>query len=208
MQIIPPNGSGAMKQSVIELLSPISAPRFSKYSGIQVCYPHRVHSYCYALSTAKSVALTHAPTTAQEWKNCVCLFVNIGDKYGKCYDNNFLNDGIEMTWFGQSAHSFDKPIMQRIMKIRSPADADSIHLFCRYEGEAYIYCGSAVPCCPCTRSVRLSAQLAAGAPASSATAHRARVAAHVQRGVCAPPAAEVPDGARRRADAAALRELS
>ena len=138
-----------MKQSVIELLSPISAPRFSKYSGIQVCYPHRVHSYCYALSTAKSVALTHAPTTAQEWKNCVCLFVNIGDKYGKCYDNNFLNDGIEMTWFGQSAHSFDKPIMQRIMKIRSPADADSIHLFCRYEGEAYIYCGSAVPCCPC-----------------------------------------------------------
>ena len=79
----------------------------------------------------------------------MCLFVNIGDKYGKCYDNNFLNDGIEMTWFGQSAHSFDKPIMQRIMKIRSPADADSIHLFCRYEGEAYIYCGSAVPCCPC-----------------------------------------------------------
>ena len=57
-QSIPPiDGTGAMKQRVVHVLSPICSPRFSKYSGIH------------------------------EWNNCICLFVNVGDKNGNCYDS-------------------------------------------------------------------------------------------------------------------------
>ena len=62
-KIAPPPGSGALKEAVIRELAPVANPRFSKYSGIQ------------------------------EWRNCVCLFVNVGDKHGNSYDNVFTHAG-------------------------------------------------------------------------------------------------------------------
>ena len=162
--IFPPPGDGALKAAVIHALSPISNPRFSKYSGIQ------------------------------EWKNCVTLFVNVGDKNGNSYDNVFTHAGGRISWFAQPRQTEETPVIERILAtaeakydalqdstapegLRDPeaaeaseadAGADSaakadaggkrraagagkktggtgaawpLHLFCRMEGCEYVYCG-------------------------------------------------------------------
>ena len=83
--IFPPPGDGALKAAVIHALSPISNPRFSKYSGIQ------------------------------EWKNCVTLFVNVGDKYGNSYDNVFTHAGGRISWFAQPRQTEETPVIERIL---------------------------------------------------------------------------------------------
>jgi hypothetical protein len=80
------DGTGALKAAVIHALAPISNPRFSKYSGIQ------------------------------EWKNCVCLFVNVGDKNGNSYDNVFTHAGGRVSWFAQPAQHEDTPVIARILE--------------------------------------------------------------------------------------------
>ena len=164
--IFPPPGDGALKAAVIHALSPISNPRFSKYSGIQ------------------------------EWKNCVTLFVNVGDKNGNSYDNVFTHAGGRISWFAQPRQTEETPVIERILAtaesnydalqdstapegLRDPdpeaaeaavadAGADAaakgdaagkrraagagkktggtgaawpLHLFCRMEGCEYVYCG-------------------------------------------------------------------
>ena len=153
--IFPPPGDGALKAAVIHALSPISNPRFSKYSGIQ------------------------------EWKNCVTLFVNVGDKNGNSYDNVFTHAGGRISWFAQPRQTEETPVIERILAtaeakydalqdstapegLRDPdpeageaAEAEGgkrraagagkktggtgaawpLHLFCRMEGCEYVYCG-------------------------------------------------------------------
>lgn len=88
----------------------LSAPRFSKYSGIQ------------------------------EWKNCIVLFVNVCGKSGELYENVFLEDYSFMTWYAQKHHYIETPIIQRIIKM-TKGDDEPVILFCRQEGDAYVFCG-------------------------------------------------------------------
>ena len=136
LPIVPIAGSGAMKQTVIDVLSPVPHPRFSKYSGIQ------------------------------EWRNAVCLFINVGDKHGNSYDNVFSRAGGRISWFAQPRQDQDTPVIRRITSTATlracdaltppPATDDvddhgddtgagasswPLHLFSRMEGAAYVYCG-------------------------------------------------------------------
>ena len=80
------DGTGALKAAVIHELAPIANPRFSKYSGIQ------------------------------EWKNCVCLFANVGDKNGNSYDNVFTHAGGQISWFAQPTQHEETPVIARILE--------------------------------------------------------------------------------------------
>ena len=80
------DGTGALKAAVIHELAPIANPRFSKYSGIQ------------------------------EWKNCVCLFANVGDKNGNSYDNVFTHAGGRVSWFAQPTQHEETPVIARILE--------------------------------------------------------------------------------------------
>ena len=80
------DGTGALKAAVIHALAPIANPRFSKYSGIQ------------------------------EWKNCVCLFANVGDKNGNSYDNVFTHAGGQVSWFAQPTQHEETPVIERILE--------------------------------------------------------------------------------------------
>ena len=70
-------------------LSPIAHPKFSKMSGIQ------------------------------EWKNCVVLYVNVGDKYGNSYDNVFTNCGGCITWFAQPRQDEESSPIKTILSTMS-----------------------------------------------------------------------------------------
>jgi hypothetical protein len=80
------DGTGALKAAVIHELAPVANPRFSKYSGIQ------------------------------EWKNCVCLFANVGDKNGNSYDNVFTHAGGQVSWFAQPTQHEETPVIARILE--------------------------------------------------------------------------------------------
>ena len=71
LPISPPPNDGGLKAAVVRALSPVANPKFSKMSGIQ------------------------------EWKNCVALYVNVGDKHGNTYDNVFTRAGSRISWFAQ-----------------------------------------------------------------------------------------------------------
>ena len=128
----PESDRGALKAAVVHAMSPVSSPKFSKMSGIQ------------------------------EWRNCVALYVNVGDKHGNAYDNVFTRAGSRITWFAQPRQDEDSPVIKSIMKtatldeesvedamIRAengdeaaPKHVDwPLHLFCRMEGCEYVYCG-------------------------------------------------------------------
>ena len=126
---------GGLKAAVVRELSPIQNPKFSKMSGIQ------------------------------EWKNCVVLYVNVGDKYGNSYDNVFTSCGGCITWFAQPRQDEESSPICTILSTYSKRalscdemknlalaednethDAKKfpnwpVHLFCRMEGETYTYCG-------------------------------------------------------------------
>ena len=91
----------------------------------------------------------------QEWKNCVALYVNVGDKHGNAYDNVFTRAGSRITWFAQPRQDEDSPVIKSIMKTstleeESVEDAMTraengeeaapkyvdwpLHLFCRMGG--------------------------------------------------------------------------
>jgi hypothetical protein len=85
----------------------------------------------------------------QEWVNCVALFVNV---YGEGYKNAFLNAGEEITWFAQPRQWEGTPVVQRMINCAGGEVTDEdgtmialeptpVLLFCRNEGEGYVYCG-------------------------------------------------------------------
>ncbi|CAL6337636.1 unnamed protein product [Bathycoccus prasinos] len=124
---------GGLKAAVVHELSPIAHPKFSKMSGIQ------------------------------EWRNCVVLYVNVGDKYGNSYDNVFTNCGGCITWFAQPRQDEESSPIRTILSTMSKKEVSCeetknkaleegeeaeklfpkwpVHLFCRMEGETYTYCG-------------------------------------------------------------------
>ena len=116
-RIIPPLG-GQVKRAVMEAASAGGPPTFSRMSGIQ------------------------------EWRNCVMLFVNV---YGEGYKNSFVRGGEEITWFAQPRQWEGTPVVQRLVNCDGgdvDDDGETIHfdetpvlLFCRDEGEGYVYCG-------------------------------------------------------------------
>jgi len=132
LPIPPPPNDGGLKAAVVRALSPVANPKFSKMSGIQ------------------------------EWKNCVALYVNVGDKHGNTYDNVFSRAGSRISWFAQPRQDADTPVIRAIAKTAT-MDAESVedarrraeegedaapryldwplHLFCRMEGCEYVYCG-------------------------------------------------------------------
>ncbi|EEH59586.1 uncharacterized protein MICPUCDRAFT_55818 [Micromonas pusilla CCMP1545] len=86
------DGTGAKKAAVIHALAaPRRDARFSKYSGIQ------------------------------EFKNVVCLFVNVGDKNGNAYDNVFTHAGGRITWFAQPRQTEATPVIERILNAAGPS---------------------------------------------------------------------------------------
>ena len=132
LPISPPPNDGGLKAAVVRALSPVANPKFSKMSGIQ------------------------------EWKNCVALYVNVGDKHGNTYDNVFTRAGSRISWFAQPRQDEDTPVIRSIVKTAT-MDEESVedarrraeegedaapryvdwplHLFCRMEGCEYVYCG-------------------------------------------------------------------
>ena len=125
---------GGLKAAVVHLIIAIMHPKFSlKMSGIQ------------------------------EWKNCVVLYVNVGDKYGNSYDNVFTNCGGCITWFAQPRQDEESSPIRTILSTMSKEEVSlrgdeeqsleegeeaekefpkwPVHLFCRMEGETYTYCG-------------------------------------------------------------------
>jgi len=132
LPIPPPPNDGGLKAAVVRALSPVANPKFSKMSGIQ------------------------------EWKNCVALYVNVGDKHGNTYDNVFTRAGSRISWFAQPRQDEDTPVIRSIVKTAT-MDEESVedarrraeegedaapryvdwplHLFCRMEGCEYVYCG-------------------------------------------------------------------
>ena len=55
----------------------------------------------------------------QEWKNCVVLYVNVGDKYGNSYDNVFTNCGGCITWFAQPRQDEESSPIRTILSTMS-----------------------------------------------------------------------------------------
>lgn len=115
----PRDGTGAMKASVMNYLKNgdrafIGAaggpPKFSKYSGIQ------------------------------EWKNCVCLFVNVDSSD---YDNMWSENGSRMLWYAQRFQTADSNVILRMTGSEDDRIPKTcVLLFIRLIGEPYVFCGS------------------------------------------------------------------
>ena len=81
----------------------------------------------------------------QEWKNSICLFVNV---YGEGYKNVFLENGRFITWFAQNRQWEGTPVVQRMINCAggktsegTTVKATPVLLFCRNKGQGYVYCG-------------------------------------------------------------------
>ena len=104
----------------MEAASPGVSPTFSRMSGIQ------------------------------EWRNAIMLFVNV---YGDGYKNSFVGGGVEITWFAQPRQWEGTPVVQRLVncdggEVAADGGGEGAHfdetpvlLFCREEGQGYVYCG-------------------------------------------------------------------
>ena len=57
----------------------------------------------------------------QEWKNAVCLFINV---YGDGYKNVFLEQGRFVTWFAQSRQWEGTPVVQRMINCAGGINAE------------------------------------------------------------------------------------
>jgi hypothetical protein len=106
---------GQVKRAAMEECAPTSSPTFSRMSGIQ------------------------------EWKNSICLFVNV---YGEGYKNVFLENGRFITWFAQNRQWEGTPVVQRMINCAggktsegTTVKATPVLLFCRNKGQGYVYCG-------------------------------------------------------------------
>ncbi|UPR00645.1 hypothetical protein HOP50_05g39600 [Chloropicon primus] len=119
-KLVPSNGLGPKAFIMASLRGAsngrLAPPKFSKYSGIQ------------------------------EWANAVVLFVNVSSKGGQqAYDNLFLDNFGRMTWFAQKYHVEETPVVQRLLKLTKReggnGERDPVLLFCRREGEAYVFGG-------------------------------------------------------------------
>ena len=106
---------GQVKRAAMMECAPSSSPTFSRMSGIQ------------------------------EWKNAICLFVNV---YGEGYKNVFLEGGRFITWFAQNRQWEGTPVVQRLINCAGGKNSSGtnvkqtpILLFCRNKGQGYVYCG-------------------------------------------------------------------
>ena len=106
---------GQVKRAVMEEASASCSPKFSRMSGIQ------------------------------EWRNAICLFVNV---YGDGYKNVFLDGGRAITWFAQSRQWEGTPVVQRLINSEGGKNLEGkvvrrtpVLLFCRNLGCGYVYCG-------------------------------------------------------------------
>merc|ERR1711904_108916 len=114
----PEFGLGPKAYVMARLRGSRQPPKFSKYSGIQ------------------------------EWANAVALFINVTGKNGQLYQNIFMDNFERMTWFAQKYHVEETPVVQRLLRLTSKREGDDssrerdpVLLFCRREGEPYIFCG-------------------------------------------------------------------
>ena len=82
---------GQVKRAAMEECAPNFSPTFSRMSGIQ------------------------------EWKNAVCLFINV---YGDGYKNVFLEQGRFVTWFAQSRQWEGTPVVQRMINCAGGINAE------------------------------------------------------------------------------------
>lgn len=109
--------------------------------------------------------VTKPPRAAreQEWRNAVTLFVNVCGKTGSVYPNLFSKGGRQMAWFAQPSQTIASPVIHRMLvedptsaRPSSPAKVSAkvkledptaggttcpVLLFCRQEGEPYVYAG-------------------------------------------------------------------
>jgi hypothetical protein len=106
---------GQVKRAAMMECAPTCSPTFSRMSGIQ------------------------------EWKNSICLFVNV---YGDGYKNVFLENGRFITWFAQNRQWEGTPVIQRLINCHGGQNLEGnevkstpILLFCRNKGKGYVYCG-------------------------------------------------------------------
>jgi hypothetical protein len=107
-----------------------------------------------------------------EWANAVCLFVNVG---GDDYDNVFVvrsrgsgdtpggsaasETMVRMTWFAQSSHTETSPVIARLIgasTVLGAANQTPVLLFCRIQGQPYVYCGQLEYVTHCTKVQPLS----------------------------------------------------
>ncbi|CAG9462308.1 unnamed protein product [Pedinophyceae sp. YPF-701] len=129
LRVRPRDGTGAMKAAVMGEVrgNGQRPPKFNKFSGVI------------------------------EFKNCMCLFVNVTGRTGSDYLNSFTHGG-RCLWFGVKQVK-EHPQVQKLLsttplcengkRADGPASgssngADACHpvlLFCREEGEAYVCCG-------------------------------------------------------------------
>jgi len=113
-KLVPQDGSGSMKLWALMMLhgNTRKALKFNKYSGII------------------------------QFANAVALFVNVRSKT-EDYPNLFLDGGRKMTWFGARGMDGEHPVMKRILSCTgaAPDGKMPVALFCREQGDAYIYCG-------------------------------------------------------------------
>ena len=111
---------GQVKKAAMEQACAEGSPTFSRMSGIQ------------------------------EFKDAVCLFINV---YGDGYKNVFLNDGLEVTWFAQNRQWEGTPVIQRMINTAGGVNGEGdqveptpVLLFARSKGKGYVYCGQLAYC--------------------------------------------------------------
>ena len=77
-----------------------------------------------------------------EWKNAIFLWVNIG---GVDYENQFLQGGKQITWYGGSRMHPESNVIRRLLKESRRGDQATapcpLVLFCRLPAEPYVCCG-------------------------------------------------------------------
>jgi hypothetical protein len=111
-QILPQDGSGAMKAAAMARLRGSSTPpRFNKYSGIQ------------------------------EFSDAVALFVNVRGKAGALYPNVFAGRTMSWFASSSQNEQTPVVARLLACTAAAGSAATPVVLFCREEGAGYIYCG-------------------------------------------------------------------
>lgn len=113
-KVVPQDGSGSMKLWALMTLhgNTRKVLKFNKYSGII------------------------------QFANAIALFVNVRSKT-EDYPNLFLDGGRKLTWFGARGMDAEHPIIKRILACTGAAVDGKmpVVLFCREQGDAYVYFG-------------------------------------------------------------------
>ena len=79
---------------------------------------------------------------ALEWKNAVCLFVNVG---GAEYNNLFLDGGRQVTWFAGSQQHDQTPIVRRLLGSERSANTTVLRSQCSHRKYSHSECLGPTP---------------------------------------------------------------